>query len=352
VIVINARFLTQPITGVQRYAIELSLRLKQMDPSICFVCPKNVVQHELFQKLDAQIVGYLTGHWWEQIELPRYLKRQHNPLLISPVGGAPAYYSNKIIAKHDITSVRYPQSFSLPYRLLYAFLTPPILRNSLAVITVSEFSKQEISGYFKQLPSPSIHVIYNAAGQQFKTKENENKENSPYLLAVSSYCHHKNIPRLIDAFSDLYQSGKINIPLIVVGGSYRSLGKRNFNVVSDNAIRFTGRVSDKELISLYQSATAFIFPSMYEGFGIPPLEAQACGCPVIASNAAAMPEVLGESALFFDPHSTLEIQNAIHRIVTDASLRQSLREKGLENVKRFSWDTSARRLYDLILKYS
>jgi glycosyltransferase involved in cell wall biosynthesis len=200
-------------------------------------------------------------------------------------------------------------------------------------------------------PPPYIHVIYNAAGQQFKIKQDENKKSSPYLLAVSSYTYHKNIARLIDAFSGLYKSGTINIPLIVVGDSYRGSGKRNFRIISDDSIRFIGRVSDEKLVSLYQAATAFIFPSLYEGFGIPPLEAQACGCPVIASNAAAMPEVLGESALYFDPHNVSEMQDVICQIVTDSSLRQTLVKKGLSNVKRFSWDDSAHHLYDIILSH-
>jgi hypothetical protein len=153
-IVINARFLTQPITGVQRYAVELSLRLKQIDPLIHFVCPKDVIQHELFRQLDAEIVGCKTRQWWEQIELPRYLKAHNNPLLVELGGLAAAYYGNKITAIHDITSRRYPQSFSLRHHILSQLLTSPALRNSLSVITVSEFSKKEISGYFRKLPPP------------------------------------------------------------------------------------------------------------------------------------------------------------------------------------------------------
>jgi glycosyltransferase involved in cell wall biosynthesis len=309
------------------------------------------VQHELFEKLQAEVVGHKTGLWWEQIDLPKYLKAQNNPLLVNYVASAPFGYSNRIVTLHDITYLRHPKSYSLKFRLQCRLLTPLILKKSLALITVSNFSKKEISGCFRNYPPPSIHVIYNAAGQQFNIKSPD-KESSPYLLAVASHFYHKNIAALIEAFVTLRKSGKINIPLVIVGESSPYSGKQNFNTVSDHSIRFTGRVSDQELISLYQSATAFIFPSLYEGFGIPPLEAQACGCPVITSNAAAMPEVLGESALYFDPHSSLEMQDAIYRIVTDPSLRQSLQAKGLENVKRFSWDTSAHQLYNLILQYS
>ncbi|MDR3128921.1 MAG: glycosyltransferase family 4 protein [Tannerellaceae bacterium] len=350
-IVVKARFLSQPMTGTQRYGAELSLRLKQIDPSIHFVCPKNVIQHELFEKLQAEVVGHKTGLLWEQIDLPKYLKAHNNPLLVNYVASAPFGYGNRIVTLHDITYLRYPKSYSLKFRLQCRLLTPLILKNSLALITVSEFSKKEISGHFRNYPPPSIHVIYNATGSQFTVKS-PNKPSIPYLLAVSSHFYHKNIARLIEAFVDLHKSGKIDIPLVIAGGSSPYSGNQNFNTVSDSSIRFMGRVSDEELISLYQSATAFIFPSLYEGFGIPPLEAQACGCPVIASNAAAIPEVLGDSVLYFNPDSVSEMQDAIYSIVTDASLRQSLREKGLENVKRFSWDDSASRLYDLILKYS
>jgi glycosyltransferase involved in cell wall biosynthesis len=351
-VIINARFLTQPVTGVQRYAIELSLLLKQLDPAIEFVCPKNIEQHNIFEQLNARIIGKRTGHLWEQIDLPGYLRAQGNPLLVNLGSTAPICYKNKIVTLHDITYIRYPQSFSIKFRIWYHFLIPQILRKSLALVTVSEFSKKEISGYFKHLPK-DIHVIYNAVNEQFKTSQVNIKELSPYLLAVSSPNYHKNFTRLINAFVNLRADKKIRENLLVVGESNRSFAKQSYEEASHSpSIHFMGRIKDEDLINLYQNAEAFIFPSLYEGFGIPAIEAQACGCPVLASNAASMPEILKDSVIYFEPTDILEIQNAIETIINNRSQRISLINKGFSNVCRFSWDESAHKLHTAILKYS
>jgi glycosyltransferase involved in cell wall biosynthesis len=349
-IYINSRFLTQSITGVQRFAIELSLRLRQLDTSIEFVCPKNIVQHDIFEQLNAKIIGKKTGHLWEQIDLPKYLSTRKNPLLINLANSAPMCYKNKIATLHDITLIRYPQSFSIKYRIWYNLLIHLILRKSLAVVTVSEFSKKEISSYFKHLPK-DIYVIYNAVNEQFKVNKIENNNISPYLLAVSSQNYHKNFARLISAFLNLHKSKKIKENLLAVGKASPVFAKQSYNDDHSTSIHFTGRIKDEDLIKLYQNAEVFIFPSLYEGFGIPALEAQACGCPVIASNVAAIPEILKDSVVYFDPTNIFEIQNVIETVVHNPTLKTSLINKGLSNVSRFSWDESARKLYTVILKY-
>jgi glycosyltransferase involved in cell wall biosynthesis len=340
------------LTGVQRYAIELSLRLKQLDPSIEFVCPKNVVQHDIFEQLNARIVGKRTGHLWEQIDLSKYLKAQGNPLLVNLGNTSPVCYRNKIVTSHDIAYVRYPQSFSTMYYIWCYLLIPQILKKSLALVTVSEFSKKEISSYFKHLPE-DIYVIYNAANEQFQVnKEIKTKDTPPYLLAVSSLNYHKNFTRLITAFLALHESKKIKENLLVVGELNPVFAKQSYNEANQStSIRFTGRITDEDLVKLYQNAEVFIVPSLYEGFGSPAIEAQACGCPVIASNAAAIPEILGDSAAYFDPTDILEIRNVIETVVNNPDIKTSLINKGLSNASRFSWDESARKLYAVILKY-
>jgi glycosyltransferase involved in cell wall biosynthesis len=351
-IVVNARFLTQSITGVQRYAIELSLRLKQLDSSIEFVCPENVVHHSIFEQLNAKIVGKRTGHLWEQTDLPRYLRIQGNPLLVNLESTAPVRYKNKIVTLHDITYIRYPQSFSLKFRVWYRLLIPRMLRKSLALVTVSDFSKKEILSYFKHLPK-DIYVIYNAINEQFTTGQTISKDTSPYLLAVSSPNYHKNFARLINAFLNLHKSKKIKERLLIVGESNHSFTKQFYDEANNStSIHFMGRIKDEKLIELYQNAEVFIFPSLYEGFGIPALEAQACGCPVIASNAASMPEVLEGSVIYFEPTNILEMQNTIEMVINKQYIRKSLMNKGFSNVCRFSWNESARKLYTIILKYS
>jgi glycosyltransferase involved in cell wall biosynthesis len=346
-IYINSRFLTQPVTGAQRYGIELSLRLKQLDPSIEFVCPKNVIQHDIFEQLNAKTVGKRIGHLWEQIDLPLYLKKQGNPLLLNLCNTAPIFYKNKITAVHDIIHALYPQSCSFAFRLWYKILIPRILKSSLTIITVSEFSKKEISNYYKY-QSENIHVVYNAVNKQFKNRMEIDKVSKPYLLAVSSINYHKNYARMIEAFINLYKSKNLNISLFIIGGTALCYSKQHYDLVQDMPIRFLGRVSDNELINLYQNAEAFVFPSLYEGFGIPPLEAQSCGCPVISSNTASMPEVLEDSAIYFNPTDVNEIQHAMDVIIGNKQLQNLLINKGFLNVDRFSWDESANKLYNII----
>jgi glycosyltransferase involved in cell wall biosynthesis len=350
-VVVDARFLAHQLTGIQRYAIELSLRLKQMDISIHFVCPRDVIQRDIFERLEVEVIGSHTGFLWSQIDLPMYLKKHNNPLLVNfDSVSAPVCYKNKIVTLHDITCRRYPQSYSRKLRLLHYLLDSIVLRNSLKIITVSNFSKKEIISYFKNLRKDP-YVIYSAADSKFQMNKKQDNISEPYLLAVASQAYHKNITRLIIAFNNLCQSGKTNLSLIIVGGSDNSFQKQAYDIFSNVSIRFTGRVTDEELIKLYQGATAFIFPSLYEGFGSPLLEAQACGCPVIASHAASIPEVLGDSAVFFDPNDVTDMQEAICKVIENPFLRESLIEKGFANASRFSWGTSASQLHDIMLPW-
>jgi glycosyltransferase involved in cell wall biosynthesis len=149
---------------------------------------------------------------------------------------------------------------------------------------------------------------------------------------------------MIEAFLTL--RGQEHLQLHIVGTASEVFSDPSLQRLAcrDSRIRFLGRLSDAELIAQYQGATAFVFPSLYEGFGIPPLEAQACGCPVLAANAASIPEVLQASVLYFDPVDVSHIAAAMERILIDLPLRQSLRRRGLNNVTRFSWEDSARRV--------
>jgi len=221
-------------------------------------------------------------------------------------------------------------------------------KNSLSFLTVSEFSKNEISNFYN-VNLNDIHVLYNGVNSNFKENISENsslsKNKKPFALAVSSPSYHKNFSSLIEAFN------KIDNPIeLKIIGSSTNVFKDLENNKDNPKIKFLGRISDEELIELYQTAEFFIFPSLYEGFGIPPLEAQACGCPVISSNAASLPEVLGDSAFYFDPKNSNSIKDAIWKVLNDSSLRENLKNKGLDNVKRYSWRTSALELDSLLKK--
>jgi len=341
-IVINARFLTQELRGIQRFAEQTSLALKQLRDDVVFVAPPGIKMHDSAKALDVQCIGRSNGHFWEQVELPLYLQRHGKPLLVSLSSTAPVFYKNQIATHHDINYVRYPQSYSWAFRTLYRTLTPILLARLRSLLTVSNFSRGEISQFYGY-PEKQIFVVPNAVSEAFQPGQ-PLKDKTDYLLAVSSPSAHKNFNRMIQAFLTL--RGQENLQLHIVGAANEIFADPDLQRLAcrDPRIRFLGRLSDSELIKQYQGATAFVFPSLYEGFGIPPLEAQACGCPVLAANAASIPEVLQASALYFDPLDVGHIAAAMERIISDLPLRQSLRRRGLNNVARFSWEDSARRV--------
>lgn len=353
-IYINARFLTQRITGVQRFAIEISKELRAIYPynKLVFVCPYNIVQKEVADELGVTKIGNHTGHLWEQIDLPMYLKKCGNPLLLNFCSTAPVFYKNKITTLHDITFIRYPKTFSFKFNLLYRILIPLILKTSKHIFTVSQFSKDEIISYY-HVNEKKISIIYNAVNDNFKTVKKEFLSNEKYLIAVSSIKENKNFPIVLRAFL-LAHKEVPNLKLYIIGdlrtNSFKGMDTMINEISKHSNIKILGRVSDSDLIKYYSNAVAFIFPSLYEGFGIPVLEAQACGCPVIAANSSSLPEVLNGSALTCSPLSEKEFYHHIKSLLQSPQLAEELIEKGYNNVKRFSWVNSANKILNIIIK--
>lgn len=343
-IYVNARFLTQEMTGVQRFAEEISLSLRSIRDDVVFVSPPGILREDVAKKLGVEIIGYRAGHAWEQVDLPRYLKKKGSPLLINLCSTAPIFYTNKVVTHHDVIYKRYPQSYSKSFRVFYNTLVPLMLKSSKKLITVSEFSKKEISEAFNYNAN-NIVVVSNAVNSSF-TPSIDHGSKERYLLLVSSKNYHKNFHGAIAAFSQL--AGYGNLSLKIIGAANGSFSEMNLTNEHVDNIEFMGRVDDAALIKLYQGALGFVFPSYYEGFGIPPLEAQACGCPVISSNKASMPEVLLDSALYFDPYNIDDIALHMKELIDDENLRSELREKGYLNVKRFSWYSSASKVNEII----
>lgn len=344
-IVVNARFLTQSLTGVQRFAYELSLCLKNMlGEEVEFLAPRNILQKEMAKRLGTKSVGRMSGYAWEQIELPLYLWKHGSPTLLNLCNLAPLSYRNNWVTIHDITWVRYPETYSRAFCKVYDTLIPRLCQRAKHIITVSEFSKEEIASYYG-IPKKKLLVVYNAVSEEFRQVKDLDLREQKYFLAVSSLKANKNFVTVLKSFEKVFQKHS-EVKLFIVG----DCSDRNFQTIDiekykqNPAIKFLGRVADEELISYYSNAIGFVFPSLYEGFGIPVLEAQACGCPVISSSAASMPEVLRDSALFCEPTDVLGFAGQMCRLVESESLRLSLIEKGKMNVTRFLWQESAKKL--------
>lgn len=346
-IVINARFLTQEIRGVQRFAEQISLQLRSLRDDLVFVAPQDIRLHESAEQLGVQRIGRNRGHLWEQLDLPLWLASNGSPPLVSLCNTAPLAYNNQIATHHDISYVRHPESYSRAFRATYRNLTPLLLKRIKALITVSDFSRKEIARFYNY-PASDICVVPNAVDARFQPfcAAECPRGSAPYLLAVSSPSAHKNFARMVAAFLRL--EGLDEVELRIIGDSNRVFSGSLHDAAGSRRIRMLGRLTDEQLVEAYQGATAFVFPSIYEGFGIPPLEAQACGCPVIAARAASIPEVLGDSALYFDPLKVQDITDCMQQVLLDESLRQDLRRRGKANVARYCWNASARQVSRLI----
>lgn len=347
-VVVNARFLTQGVTGVQRFAMEICLRLKQLLKDVEFVTPNDVIQKDAFRELNAKIVGSHHGHLWEQLDLPKYLKSRGKPLLVNLANTAPLFYKNKIVTVHDVAYKVFPQTYPKSFLLYYNLMIPRLLNGSRHVVTVSQFSKEEICRYY-HIDNNKVSVVYNAVSEHFKPLRSTG--DTAYFLAVSSMNYRKNFIYILDAFCKYQEmGGKESLYIIgdLKNASFKEMDLCKYT--SNPKIKFLGRVSDEDLIKFYSNAVAFVYPSLYEGFGIPPLEAQACGCPAICAQASCLPEVFGDSVLYCNPYDSDSLVSAFKKIVSDKDLRKTLCEKGNINTGKYSWEKSAKKLRDIIVK--
>ncbi|EMH4030279.1 Partial mannosyltransferase B [Klebsiella oxytoca] len=352
-IYVNSRFFSQDITGVQRFGIELSGKLHEQRDDIVFLAPKNIRFNDITRRLNVEVIGSRTGHTWEQLDLPAYLRAKGSPLLVNLCNTAPIFYRNKIITLHDAAYKRFPASYSFKFRQAYNILIPRLVVTSRAVLTVSQFAKSELEHFFN-LHRVQCHVVYNAASDIFHYENGEERREQcypEYFLAVASQQYHKNFEGLIEAFTSLPEDMQTKVKLKIVGSRHKNYQGANSilsSVATAKNVEFLGRVDDDALSALYRGAAAFVFPSFYEGFGIPPIEAQASGCPVIASSAGAMPEVLQDSVIYFDPYDRNSLVDALRFVIENPFARENYVAAGYKNIARFSWEKSALRLSDII----
>jgi glycosyltransferase involved in cell wall biosynthesis len=283
----------------------------------------------------------------EQFTLPRILKKHKINLLYNLSVSSPLFWKGKIVSTvHDCTYRKYRQGRGLG-AILYLetmfYLTP---RLSKKVIAVSEFTKKELIKIYK-IPTKKIKVIFEALpeipqnGVSFSQLQSKFGIRKPYLFWIGVSMPWKNIPRLIDAFGQF--SKKYPSYCLVLAGQLSQREEKNIKVQKNNIV-YIGKVSDQEKTGLYKNCSAFVFPSLYEGFGLPILEAQSLGVPIVTSNTASLPEVAGKGALYVNPYDTESIIKGMEAIVLDNRIRKELITRGFENVKKFSWQKSAEEL--------
>ena len=348
-IFINGRFLSQSLTGVQRYAAEMVKAMDRMlaageaprpllDAEWQVLTPPNATAAIELSFIRTRQVGRQTGHAWDQTDLAR---AAWGGRLISLANSGPVIHHDQLVVIHDAQVFRRPDFFSRGYLTLHRTLGYLLARRA-SVATVSEFSRQELAGALRLNPA-KIPVFSNSAEHfaatipDFGVIERFGLSPNRFFLSVGSMTKNKNAALAIEAARQL---GRPDIPLVVVGGDNSKVFSGG-PTAGDAGVVLTGRLSDEEIAALYSRALAFVFPSLYEGFGVPPLEAMLFGCPVIATTADAVRETCGNAASYFDPLNADELRQRMIERIEQGSISDEERSRQQLRLATYSWNKSA-----------
>ena len=296
----------------------------------------------------------------EQIHVPWVLRRERPDLYHAPHYVLPAAINcNSVVTIHDCIHLMFPQY--LPNRMAYAYARAQMwiaAHRSDCILTVSDASKRDILHLFN-IPPEKIVVVYNAIDAHFsvtpapdavaRVRERYQLDHR-FVLYVGNIKPHKNLVRLIEAFSELRSGELEDVKLLIIGDEISKLPALRHAVHRHKLhkhVRFLGYVPDDQLAVLYRLAGVFVFPSLYEGFGLPPLEAMASGTPVVVSNVSSLPEVVGDAAVLVDPHDIDSIVDGLRCVLTNPARADDMRRKGLERSREFSWERSVARTLEV-----
>lgn len=356
-IYINGKFLAQRTTGVQRFAhgivsaLDRSLQAQPCRQAVELLLPPAAVPIPGLQKISQRHVGRagrsLTA--WEQLDLP---SRTRHGTLLCLSGSAPFFARDCVPTIHDAAVYLHPKAYSRAFVAWYRLLFAHRARSSPLTLTVSESSARDLAPH---LPQTAFRVVPNSAEHitrlpaDLSIMERLQLSSQGFLLAVGSLNKTKNFAALIEAYTT---SGLVErLPLVIVGAINRDVFCAGTSVTDHRNVRWVGPVPDGQLRALYEQAAVFVFPSLYEGFGIPPLEAMHCGCPVVASNASSIPEVCGDAALYFHPRDAVAMTAAIESLLGADTCRSKLIERGRQRARAFSWSHAAERLRAALVEF-
>jgi glycosyltransferase involved in cell wall biosynthesis len=297
----------------------------------------------------------------EQIRIPMALRREHADLFHAPhYVLPPLIHCRSVVTIHDCIHLMFPQY--LPGRLAHGYARAQLwtaAHRSDRILTVSETSKLDILRRFR-VPADKVTVVYNAIDERLSVPPVEEdfervraryQLKDPFALYVGNIKPHKNLERLIEAFHELRQETAFeSLKLVIIGDEisrYQGLRRAVHRHKLHKHVRFFGFVPLETLAVLYRLASVFVFPSLYEGFGLPPLEAMYFGTPVVTSNVSSLPEVVGDAAILVDPYSPGSIADGMRRALKDEDLRAWLRERGMARAREFSWAQSVERIREV-----
>lgn len=356
---INGRFLVAKQTGVQRAALNLVRTMLQIDRENEYVVftgvgvgPLNEWKQENVTIVESNIRSgeSIRNHLWEQFQLPKLAKKHKVDLLHSPANMAPLFYKGKSIVNiHDLCFVVNPQWYSFSFRTLYTLVIPRLARRATKIITNSNNSRNDLL-QFCNIPAEKVNLVYWAVDGHFTNTEEESDaddhllQSGDFILYVGSLEPRKNIGKLIEAFLLLRKKNpELKTQLVMIGGESRLFAevKLHIDELKDD-IHFKGFVGDSQLRAFYRNAKLVAYPSLYEGFGLPPLEAMASGTAVVTSVTSSLPEVVGDAAVMVNPHDVNQLAGAMELVLKDSDFRDQLVSKGFNQVKKYNWYRVAR----------
>lgn len=337
-LVCNARILSSPLAGAQRYVSELTSRFGER---IELVRPRRPLHG-------------LRGHMWEQLVLPFKVGGR---LLWSPSITGPLAVRRQVVTIYDVVALDHPEWFNPRFAAWYRFLMPRLVQRVRSILVISEFTKKRLIQHCPDAAS-KVKVVHLAADARFSPADEVSIFHARkrlaiptpyYLVALGSLEPRKNLHRLLQAWGRIESRIPADIWLVLAGAQGKKMvfADISFETLPPR-VHLTGHVADDLLPALYSGAIASVYLSLYEGFGLPPLEAMACGTPVLTSNIASLPEVVGAAAITVDPLDIGAIVDGLIRLIEDSSLRFQLRSLGLNQARQFSWDKTANETWKVL----
>lgn len=345
-------------TGIGTYTMRLMENIMSIDKSnfYSFFWPNEGYDIFLGNKnINITLFGERNKKFWDEYYMPKILSKISPDVFHLPQNGLGLpynKYSKYVVTVHDLIPYTMPETCGKSYMEKFTKEMPSILDKSDIIITVSQYSKMDIIKYF-QIPDEKIKVIYLAADGMFRRHDKEkawdflNKKYSystDFILYIGGFSPRKNVDGLMEAFKSVYKDLPGRYDLMILGSSkdehYELKKKANTLGIGERVV-FTGYIPYEHLPWFYNCAELFVYPSFYEGFGLPPLEAMTCGTPVITSNVTSIPEIVGDGAITIDPYDLNKLAYSIYDVLTDIELKNQLSIKGMKRAYQFSWKKTA-----------
>lgn len=358
-IAVDLRALVGEPSGIGFYTLSMLRELVRLGNSYVGMAHRDVVAAEELVGLGMELEAHAAplGVLWQQLRLPRRLHRADLDLLWSPITTLPVRLPvPAVVTIHDLTPLLFPEAHRLKVRWSVLPFLGSTVRSARRIAVDSKATALDLRERFRGCEE-RVRVVYPGVDADFRPAEASRIAQirsdlglpEGYILYAGTIEPRKNLNLLLDAWQGLASDDATMLPLVIAGpyGWHSGHLMRRIDALRPRGVRYTGRIPRHQLVELMQAATLFVYPSLYEGFGLPPLEAMACGTPTIVSNRSSLPEVVGDAGVQIDPANAAQLAAAVRRILDNTSLSLELRERGLERARAFAWSRAAAAMQEL-----